>query len=58
MLEAHPTEKSIIVNYSLEAAVYSDGVHPDPMLKDKKVSASNNNNNIHSFIDDDDFKAK
>lgn len=38
MLEAHPREKSIIVNYKLEAAVYGDGDIVDPMLKDKKVS--------------------
>jgi hypothetical protein len=37
MLEAHPTEKSIIVNYKLEAEVYGDGI-VDPMLADKKVS--------------------
>ena len=39
MLEAHPREKSIIVNYKLEAAVYGDGDGPnvDPMLADKKV---------------------
>lgn len=38
MLEAHPREKSIIVNYKLEAAVYGDGDVVDPMLADKKVS--------------------
>lgn len=38
MLEAHPREKSIIVNYKLEAAVYGEGDVVDPMLKDKKVS--------------------
>lgn len=38
MLEAHPREKSIIVNYKLEAAVYGDGQTVDPMLADKKVS--------------------
>lgn len=37
MLEAHPREKSIIVNYKLEAAVYGDGDVVDPMLADKKV---------------------
>lgn len=39
ILEAHPREKSIIVNYKLEAAVYGDGdVHGiDPMLAEKKV---------------------
>lgn len=37
MLEAHPSEKSIIVNYKLEAAVYGDGDIMDPMLADKKV---------------------
>jgi Kinesin-associated protein (KAP) len=39
MLEAHPREKSIIVNYKLEAAVYGEGdMLVDPMLADKKVS--------------------
>jgi Kinesin-associated protein (KAP) len=42
MLEAHPREKSIIVNYKLEAAVYGDGDIADPMLADKKVRGSNN----------------
>jgi Kinesin-associated protein (KAP) len=37
MLEAHPREKSIIVNYKLEAAVYGDHDVADPMLADKKV---------------------
>jgi hypothetical protein len=37
-LEAHPKEKSIIVNYKLEAAVYGEGDVVDPMLRDKKVS--------------------
>lgn len=37
MLEAHPREKSIIVNYKLEAAVYGDNDPVDPMLADKKV---------------------
>lgn len=40
MLEAHPREKSIIVNYKLEAAVYGDGDVVDPMLKDKKVKCT------------------
>lgn len=40
-LEAHPTEKAIIVNYKLEAAVYRDiGDVQDPMLEDKKVRYS------------------
>lgn len=38
MLEAHPREKSIIVNYLLEAGVYGNGDVVDPMLVDKKVS--------------------
>jgi hypothetical protein len=38
MLEAHPREKSIIVNYKLEAAVYGDNDVVDPMLADRKVS--------------------
>jgi hypothetical protein len=37
MLEAHPREKSIIVNYKLEAAVYGDNDVVDPMLADRKV---------------------
>lgn len=37
MLEAHPKEKAIVVNYKLEAAVYGDGDVVDPMLADKKV---------------------
>lgn len=50
MLEAHPREKSIIVNYKLEAAVYGDGDVVDPMLADKKVSQScNNNNNLQGL---------
>lgn len=44
MLEAHPREKSIIVNYKLEAAVYGEGDVVDPMLADKKVSLSRYNN--------------
>lgn len=39
MLEAHPLEKSIIVNYKLEAAVYGESDVVDPMLADKKVNA-------------------
>lgn len=38
MLEAHPKEKAIVVNYKLEAAVYGDGDVVDPMLADKKVN--------------------
>jgi hypothetical protein len=47
MLEAHPREKSIIVNYKLEAAVYGDNDVVDPMLADRKVSGKNDcgNNN-------------
>jgi len=37
MIEPHPTEPSIIVNYKLEAAVYGDKDVSDPMLADKKV---------------------
>lgn len=37
MLEAHPREKSIIVNYKLEAAVYGENDVVDPMLADRKV---------------------
>ncbi|KAL7036101.1 hypothetical protein ACKWTF_008691 [Chironomus riparius] len=36
MIEPHPTEPSIIVNYKLEAAVYGDKDVSDPMLADKK----------------------
>lgn len=51
MLEAHPREKSIIVNYKLEAAVYGDKDVVDPMLADKKVSRSRtNNNNNHQGL--------
>lgn len=35
MIEPHPTEPSIIVNYKLEAAVYGD--RDISMLTDKKV---------------------
>lgn len=48
MIEPHPTEPSIIVNYKLEAAVYGDKDVSDPMLADKKVrkmSNGYNNNN-------------
>lgn len=40
-LEPHPTEKAIVVNYKLEAAVYGgDGNGAlDPMLEDKRVSS-------------------
>lgn len=38
MIEPHPTESSIIVNYKLEAAVYGDKDISDPMLADKKVN--------------------
>jgi hypothetical protein len=37
-IEPHPTEKALIVNYKLEAAVF--GEPGDPMLEDKKVSLS------------------
>lgn len=54
MLEAHPREKSIIVNYKLEAAVYGDGDVVDPMLADKKVSKhlsiGNNNKTIRQGL--------
>lgn len=46
MLEAHPAEKSIIVNYKLEAEVYGNGI-VDPMLADKKVGKYLNGNNKH-----------
>lgn len=49
MLEAHPREKSIIVNYKLEAAVYGDGDVVDPMLADKKVSKQNLIRNNNTF---------
>lgn len=45
MLEAHPREKSIIVNYKLEAAVYGEGDVVDPMLKDKKVKLTTTTSN-------------
>lgn len=45
MLEAHPREKSIIVNYKLEAAVYGDGDVVDPMLADKKVRKHSSSGN-------------
>lgn len=35
-IEPHPTEKALIVNYKLEAAVF--GEPGDPMLEDRKVS--------------------
>ena len=34
-IEPHPTEKALIVNYKLEAAVF--GEPGDPMLEEKKV---------------------
>lgn len=43
MLEAHPREKSIIVNYKLEAAVYGDNDVVDPMLADRKVRKKTTN---------------
>lgn len=37
-IEPHPTENALIVNYKLEAAVFSEP--DDPMLEQKKVSLS------------------
>jgi hypothetical protein len=59
MLEAHPREKSIIVNYKLEAAVYGDNDVVDPMLADRKVSGKKrlwqqqqtNRQGCESFLD-------
>lgn len=49
MLEAHPKEKSIIVNYKLEAAVYGDRDVVDPMLADKKVSQVQQQTTVKAF---------
>lgn len=35
-IEPHPTENALIVNYKLEAAVFSEQPN-DPMLEQKKV---------------------
>lgn len=47
-IEPHPTEKALIVNYKLEAAVFSEP--DDPMLEQKKVSGVPNLFNTAYFF--------